>query len=207
MKPGARSTPADPPLHEDPDPASPGTPAASDFPVEADPGGVPRVETGDPAPASAGAPGSASEADFKDRWLRAEAEFQNYRKRAQRELEEARRTAEERVMLEMIGAIDDLERALASAREAQAPESWIQGVELVANRMNEYLARQGVTALAPVGEPFDPEFHEALLEVEAPPGVAPGSVVSVVLKGYRRGNRVLRAARVVVARRDAATQS
>ena len=202
MKPGAPSTPTDPPLHEgEPDPAT------SDLPVEADPGAALRIEPGDPTAASGRAPGTASEADFKDRWLRAEAEFQNYRKRAQRELEEARRAAEERVMLEMIGAIDDLERALTAAREAQAPESWIQGVELVANRMNEYLARQGVTALVPVAEPFDPEFHEALLEVEAPPGVAPGSVVSVVLKGYRRGSRVLRAARVVVARRAAATQS
>ena len=103
-------------------------------------------------------------------------------------------------MLEIIGALDDLDRAVAAAREAGSAESLAQGVELVAARLREYLARQGVTLVDPVGEPFDPAFHEALLDVEAPEGVRPGHVVQVALKGYRRGPRALRAARVVVAR-------
>ncbi|MBI1799826.1 MAG: nucleotide exchange factor GrpE [Candidatus Eisenbacteria bacterium] len=159
-------------------------------------------------PDEAATPDAAErDSDFKDRWLRAEAELQNYRRRAQRDAEESRRDAEERVMLEMISAVDDLDRALDLARESGAPESWIQGVRLVANRIGEYLARRGVTAIDPVGEPFDPQVHEALLEVEPPSGVAPGSVVQVALKGYRRGPRALRAARVVVARRDSAGEA
>jgi molecular chaperone GrpE len=142
--------------------------------------------------------------DFRDRWLRSEADFQNYRRRAQRDLEETRRGAEESVMLEIIAAVDDLERAITSAQAAGAPDSWTSGVRLVANRLEEYLARQGVTVVDPTGQPFDPVLHEALLEVDAPEGVAPGSVVQVVLKGYRRGARALRATRVVVAKRASA---
>ena len=160
---------------------------------------------GEPEAPSASAPApdpdAAPAVDFRDRWLRSEADFQNYRRRAQRDLEETRRSAEESVMLEIIAAVDDLERAISSAQAAGAPESWTSGVRLVANRLEEYLARQGVTVVDPTGQPFDPALHEALLEVDAPEGVAPGSVVQVVLKGYRRGQRVLRATRVVVAKR------
>jgi molecular chaperone GrpE len=68
--------------------------------------------------------------------------------------------------------------------------------------MRDALARRGVTVLATVGQPFDPALHEALLEVPAAEGVAPGSVAQEVLRGYRRGERALRAARVIVARAD-----
>src|SRR5438093_485924 len=138
---------------------------------------------------------------LRDRWLRAEAELQNFRRRAQRDLEEARRFTEERVLLEMISMLDDLERGLESAREAGAPDPWVQGVQLVAQHMGDYLAGLGITPTHPLGERFDPEFHEALLAVEAPPGTEPGEIVQVVRKGYRRNGRALRAARVVVARR------
>jgi len=135
---------------------------------------------------------------FKDRWLRAEAELQNYRRRAAREREEARRGAEEGVMLEIIAALDDLDRALATVPEGETPEPWVQGVRLVAGRLTDFLARQGVVAQDPLGRPFDPAFHEAVLEM-AVPGVEPGRVTQVLLKGWSRGTRALRAARVVVA--------
>jgi molecular chaperone GrpE len=175
----------------------------SDLPVDVAP--LDAVE----APAAAGdvPPGADSAAYFKDQWQRTEADLQNYRRRAQRDAEEARRDAEERVMLEIIAALDDLERALEAAREAGAPESWTHGVQLVSQRLNEFLTRQGVVALRPIGEPFDPQFHEALLEVEPPAGIAPGAVVQVALTGYRRGGRALRAARVVVAKRAAADEA
>ena len=136
---------------------------------------------------------------FKDRWLRAEAELQNYRRRAARGREEARRGAEEGVMLQIIAALDDLDRALGMVPASGAPEPWAEGVRMVASRLTDFLARQGVVALDPVGQPFDPVFHEAVLEL-AVPGVEPGHVTQVLLKGWSRGARVLRAARVVVAR-------
>jgi molecular chaperone GrpE len=177
-----------------------------------DPGGE-RVPAGDEArsaatpaaddpgavPGAAGAPAEEEAGVLKDRWLRAEADLQNYRRRAAREREEARRNAEESVMLEVITALDDLERALATARDSGAPESWAEGVRMVVARLGDFLARQGVTPVDPLGQPFDPAFHEAVLEMEAA-GVPPGHVSQVVLRGWRRGERALRAARVVVAR-------
>jgi molecular chaperone GrpE len=73
-------------------------------------------------------------------------------------------------------------------------------VALVLQKGREYLERMGVIAVDPSGLPFDPAFHEAILEVDPPEGVAGGTVVQVIAKGYRRGTRSLRAARVVVAR-------
>jgi len=156
---------------------------------------------GGPAPAP---PGEDTEAArlYKDRWLRAEAELQNFRRRAQRDLEEARQFAEERMLLTTLEHLDDLERALESARAAGASESWAQGIQLVMQRMRDALARHGVTEIEAVRVPFDPAVHEALLEVDAPEGVAPGQVVEVVRKGYVRRGRALRPARVIVARRS-----
>jgi len=145
-------------------------------------------------------PATVSEPEYKDRWLRAEAELQNFRRRASRDWEEGRRQAEEGVLLEMVAVLDDLERALDAANASEAATSWTQGVTLVAQRIRDFLARQSVAVEDPLGRPFDPAFHEALLELDAPDGAAPGTVVQVVQKGYRRGARALRAARVVVAR-------
>ena len=140
--------------------------------------------------------------DFKDRWLRAEAELQNTRRRAARDREDAVRVAEDRLLIEMIEVLDDLERALAVLTPEQAADAWAQGVALTAQRMREVLARRGVTPIVTLGQRFDPAFHDALLEVPASGGVAPGGVAQEVQKGYRRGDRALRAARVVVARAD-----
>ncbi|MFM7231609.1 MAG: nucleotide exchange factor GrpE [bacterium] len=172
----------------------------------------PRPETVEPAavepateePATDAASGApvAAEPDYKDRWLRAEAELQNTRRRAARDRDDAVRAAEDRVLLDVIEVLDDLERALGALDGGAAEESWTQGVVLTAQRMRDALARRGVTVIEAQGRPFDPTYHEALLEVPAPEGSAPGSVVQVVQKGYARGERALRAARVVVARMD-----
>ena len=169
--------------------------------------GVPRGEgpgeatAGQAAPAAeqAAAPAAEQAGVLRDRWLRAEAELQNYRRRAAREREEARRGAEEGVMLEVVAALDDLDRAVLTAAASGAPGPWVEGVRLVAARLGEFLARQGVTPVDPLGQPFDPLFHEAVLEMEDAE-VSPGHVARVVLRGWRRGERALRAARVVVAR-------
>jgi molecular chaperone GrpE len=163
---------------------------------------APGAESGE-APTSAEMTPSAKE--LRDRWLRAEADLQNYRRRAQKDVEESVRFAEDRLLLESIGHLDDLERALSMVNEAGAPGPWVQGVQLVANRIQDDLARHGVTPMKPLGQRFDPELHEALLEVDAAPGVEPGHVVQVAREGYLRGGRALRPARVVVARRSEGT--
>jgi molecular chaperone GrpE len=142
------------------------------------------------------------EPDYKDRWLRAEAEIQNTRRRALRDREDAVRASEERILLDLVEALDDLERALAALPAEQLSNPWAQGVSLTAQRLRDALARRGVTPIATIGEPFDPAFHEALLEVAPPEGIRPGAVAQEVQKGYARGDRALRAARVVVARAE-----
>ena len=159
------------------------------------------AEAGEAAAArEAPAPPVAEAIDYKDRWLRAEAELQNFRRRARRELDDTARRAEEEVLLDMIAVLDDLDRAIVAARDAGAGEAWIQGVALTAQRARDRLARYGVEVVDPVGQPFDPNLHEAVLEVEPPAGASPGTVTEVVQRGYRRGDRAVRAARVVVAR-------
>jgi molecular chaperone GrpE len=170
----------------------PGTPDAEPETPEA---GEARLAEGPGAAA-----GAEPEIDYKDRWLRTEAELQTYRRRARRDIDEARRSAEESVLLELVAWLDDLERAVASANEGGAEPSWSAGVSLLLQKGRESLERFGVTAVDPVKQPFDPNFHEAILEIDAPPGSEPGTVVQVVHKGYRRGDRALRPARVVVAR-------
>jgi molecular chaperone GrpE len=173
-------------------------PADAPEPAETDPpAGLPDgpgPDFGTPEPVR------AEEADYKDRWLRAEAEIQNYRRRVQREQEQVRRDAEEAVLRDMVGVLDDLERALTSLTPEDTKAPWVQGITLVAQRMRDTLARHGVEAIDPLGQAFDPVTQEAILEVDAPEGAVPGTVVQVVHKGYRRRDRTLRPARVIVAR-------
>ncbi len=188
-----------------PTPAEP-KPVAGDSPFERDNEGqdaaVPfadELELLEATPVPAAPDPAAELAQVRDRWLRTEADLQNYRRRAQRDVEEARRNAEERAIVEQIEVLDDLDRALSAAREAGAAAAWVQGVELVAQRLRDSLTRAGVIAVNPVGEPFDPRFHEALIELPAPPDAAAGTILHVERTGYRRGERMLRAARVAVA--------
>ena len=137
--------------------------AENDAPQAAEPSPPDAAEAAMPAAAGgAGAAAGESAEQVKDRWLRAEAELQNFRRRALREWDEARRDGEERVMLEMIAALDDLDRALEAASKDATTHPWSEGVRLTAQRMREYLARQGVETLEPLGKPFDPSFHEAM---------------------------------------------
>jgi len=173
-------------------------------PVPADePEASPEVETFAAGTVAGEALPAAGEVDFKDRWLRCEAELQNFRRRAARDRDEAVARAQDAVLLDLVGVLDDLERALAALPREQGAEAWAQGVALTAQRMRDALARWDVTEIEAVGRPFDPTVHEALLEVPATEGLAPGAVAQVILKGYRRGERALRAARVVVARAEA----
>jgi molecular chaperone GrpE len=182
------------------------------------PGDAPDSDLPAPDPAEPAAPGlpdgpgpdfgtpeahRSEETDFKDRWLRAEAELQNYRRRVQRDQEQSRRDAEDAVLRDLVAVLDDLERALSSLTAEDAGTPVAQGVTLVAQRMRDALARHGVESLDPLGQVFDPATQEAILEVDAPAGAAPGTVVQVILKGYRRRERTLRPARVIVAREPA----
>jgi molecular chaperone GrpE len=137
--------------------------------------------------------------ECKDRWLRSEAELTNYRKRVTRDLEEVERNARERVLGEVVSLADDLERALDAAEQSEHTGPIVSGVRMVHGRVRDILRNHGVEVIDPAGKPFDPHEAEAVLEVDAP-GKVPGTVVDVIEKGYRRGDRLLRPAKVTVAR-------
>src|SRR5262249_9271806 len=96
----------------------------------------------------------AAEPDYKDRWLRAEAEIQNTRRRLQRDRDDAVRGSEDRILLDMIEVLDDLERALAALPQepGQGPTAWAQGVALTAQRLRDALVRRAVTAIPTVAQ-------------------------------------------------------
>jgi molecular chaperone GrpE len=143
-----------------------------------------------------GVGGSAADASSHDRLLRLAADFENYKKRAAREREEYVAGANARLLTELLPVLDDLERALAAAEqheEAQLEE----GVRLVHRALAALLERHGVTAIDTNGK-FDPHVHEALLSQPSEEAES-GSVINVVQKGYKLGERVVRPARVIVA--------
>ena len=133
--------------------------------------------------------------DYLDRLQRLKAEFDNYRKRAARDQESFAARANEALVKELLPILDDLERALLAASEHEEAQLE-EGVRLVHRSLAELLGRQGVHEIDTEGK-FDPHVHEALLS--QPSEAEEGSVIDVVQKGYKLGERVLRPARVVVA--------
>jgi len=134
-------------------------------------------------------------AALEDRLLRLAAEFDNYKKRAARERTEYLTLANERLIAELLPILDDLERALVAAAEHEEAQLE-EGVRLVHRSLASLLERQGVQAIDTTGR-FDPHVHEALLS--QPSDAEEGSVLDVIQKGYKLGERVVRPARVVVA--------
>jgi molecular chaperone GrpE len=133
---------------------------------------------------------------------RTRADFENYRKRVAAEAATAAARGKAQLAAQLIGVIDNLERALAAADidaggEAEIESPLEQGILLTYRELNEALGRAGVEVYDPAGEEFDPTWHEAL-QTRADTGNKPGTVVEVLQRGYRLDGQVLRAARVVV---------
>jgi molecular chaperone GrpE len=129
--------------------------------------------------------------------LRERADLDNQRKRVARDVEQARRFANEKLLGELLPVFDSLDAGLTAAgTDASALR---EGLELTYKQLLKVAADNGLTLLDPTGQPFNPEHHQAISQVDAP-GAAPGSVVQVFQKGYLLNDRLLRPALVVVAR-------
>ena len=133
-----------------------------------------------------------------NKYLRAVAELDNARKRATRDVENARRYGVEGLASELLGVADSLEMGLEAAENATA-EALLEGKRATLKQLQAAMEKFGITTVAPEGEPFDPEFHEALSMQESTT-VEPNTVVTVVQRGYQINGRLLRAARVIVAK-------
>lgn len=132
----------------------------------------------------------------RDIYLRKLAEFDNFRKRVEREREENRLAGVEEMVRELLPVLDNFERALQHAEDDSG--AFQQGVEMIAKQLWDTLERRGVQEVNPVGQPFDPELHEAVQRVEESEH-PPGTVAWVMLKGYTMGDRLVRPAMVGVA--------
>ena len=139
-----------------------------------------------------------------DLYLRAAAEADNVRKRAARDVEQARRFALDSFGRELLAVKDSLEIGLDAAGTADA-EALVAGHEATLKLLATIFERFGITELDPAGEPFNPEFHEAMT-MQPSAEVEPGSVLSVIQKGYELNGRLLRPARVIVAAEPAPGQ-
>jgi molecular chaperone GrpE len=139
---------------------------------------------------------TAERDEYLDLLQRVQADFENYRKRTLRDQERLVAHAHERLVRELLPVLDDLERALEAA-ERHEEATLVEGVRLVEQALRRALAKEGLNEIETDGA-FDPHLHEALL-TQPSAEADPGSVVEVVQRGYRLGDKVVRPARVVVA--------
>ncbi len=139
----------------------------------------------------------AEAADYKDRWMRSQAEFANARKRMEKQRADAYTNAKADIVLKLLPVLDDFERALENAPEAIREDSWYEGIELVERKLQTVLEGLNVSPVAAVGEPFDPNWHEAISQ-EPSEEHESGTVSRELQKGYKIGDRVIRPSLVVV---------
>ncbi|MCB9456581.1 MAG: nucleotide exchange factor GrpE [Anaerolineaceae bacterium] len=136
--------------------------------------------------------------DFMEGWQRERAEFANYKRRIERDMKDIRQNAALDVLLALLPVIDDFERAFSNIPDDISGHAWLEGMTLIHRKFLKMLDDQRIEVLDPVGQPFDPNRHEAV-GMEDSDTIESGHVVITLQKGYIWGDRVLRSALVKVA--------
>jgi len=136
--------------------------------------------------------------ELKESFLRAQAELQNLRRRGERDVENAHKYAIERFVKDFLPVIDSMDKALEIAESTEGfDDAMLKGIQFTHKLMDDVYQKHGIVKIDPVGEPFDPQQHQAMSMVESIE-YGPNTVISVMQKGYLLEGRVLRAAMVVV---------
>jgi molecular chaperone GrpE len=159
------------------------------------------VQHDPPAAESAAQALAAAEAKAQENWnsyMRVAAELDNYRKRMERELDQARKFAIERFAQELLTVADALEAGLRAGTETPGP-ALLEGAQATLRELNKAFDKSGIKVIDPKGQPFDPNWHEAMVAQESAE-VAPNTVLTVIQKGYSLNGRLLRPARVIVSK-------
>jgi molecular chaperone GrpE len=140
----------------------------------------------------------------KDDLLRVKAEMQNLRRRTEQDIEKAHKYGQERFSSELLAVMDNLERSLeaASKHEDEAVKAIYEGVDLTLKSFTDCFSKFQIVAVDPMGEPFDPQLHQAM-SIQENPEVEPNTVVAVMQKGYTLHGRVIRPAMVMVSKESA----
>jgi len=136
--------------------------------------------------------------EYLDGWQRARAEFANYKKRVLKESTDIRQVARGDVIKLYLDIADDLGRALLDKPESGEGETWAEGIEIIFQKLRSRLEAEGIKAMNPLGEEFDPNIHEALMKEESELYDS-GHIIEVMQEGYWIGDKVLRPALVRVA--------
>lgn len=136
-------------------------------------------------------------------WQRAQADFINYKKRAEQEKKETVEFANSGLLLNLLTVVDDLERAFVSLPPRLSKSSWIEGIELIYNKLKGILEAHGLTEIKAKGKPFDPHLHEAVMRQEGEEDI----VIEEIQKGYKLKDRVLRPSKVIVGKGKASPES
>jgi len=168
--------------------------AATDAAAEA------QGDAGQAPPAADEAQAGGADAERRqltERLQRLAADFSNYQKRMQRRLAEERREAVGNLVRDLLPVLDNFERALAAAEEKPDAQALYDGVRMVHDQWIDALTKHGVEPIQTAGQPFDPEHHEAVAHVPSD-DMPTGHVIGEVQRGYRHGDRTLRASRVAV---------
>ena len=132
--------------------------------------------------------------DYLANWQRTQADFVNYKRRVEQERSETSKFANSMLVLDLLPVLDDLERALENVSMELAGLTWVEGIGLIYRKLQAVLQGHGLTEITALGQPFDPNFHEAVLYGEGEEGI----VIEELQKGYRLHERVLRPTMVKV---------
>jgi molecular chaperone GrpE len=138
-------------------------------------------------------------AGHHDRWMRLAAEFENYKRRSARQFGELVQSANERLVMQLLPVLDNFELALNHEGDDESLESFQKGVEMIFGQLHDVLESEGLKPFDSVGKPFDPNIHDAVMQMESEEHES-GMVVEEVQKGYTLGDRVLRHTKVVVSK-------
>lgn len=138
-------------------------------------------------------------AENYDRWLRAVAELENYKKRVAKEKADLIQYANEQIIRELLPIVDSLEKVVEHSDNKQSLKALVEGVEMTMRSLIMVLEKFGVKKINALNEPFDPKYHEAMMEIEGQ-GEGEMRVVKELEKGYLLNNRLIRPARVAVTR-------
>lgn len=136
--------------------------------------------------------------EWQDKYLRLSAEYDNFRKRTMKEKSELMKSAGEDILASFLPIMDDFERAKDSIDNANDIDSVREGIELIYNKLKEFLKSKGITEIDAMGKDFNTDEHEAMTKAPANSEEEKGKVMDVLQKGYYLNNKVLRHARVVV---------
>ena len=134
----------------------------------------------------------------KEKYLRLSADFDNYRKRTMKEKIDWSKQAGADIFARILPVLDNLERAMKAVEEAKDLEAVKEGMHLIYNMFNEYLAQQGVKEIEAMHQEFDTDVHDAVTKIPAPDKKLKGKIVDVIERGYFLNDKVLRYAKVVI---------